>query len=301
MPVKKFSEMNSPESDNSIPRPALPADLHDSIGPFLQKLVDETDPLARREADPVGMVWRYDAPADREVAGLVASTLAYGRVGVLREAIAEVFDVLGPSPADFLMQARAAVLSEGLADFVYRMTRGPDLVDLLVAIGRTLRQHGSLEGLYASTDGGHLARASAFVRALRAERVRDELTRGFRYLLPDPADGSTTKRLHMYFRWMVRGPDEVDFGIWSAAEPARLVIPLDTHTSRICRYLGLTTRKSTDLKTAIEVTNALREVDPDDPLRFDFSLAHLGISGRCIHRRSPEHCPGCPIEAVCRL
>jgi uncharacterized protein (TIGR02757 family) len=78
-------------------------------------------------------------------------------------------------------------------------------------------------------------------------------------------------------------------------------MPLDTHTSRICRYIGLTDRKSVDGKTARQVTDALRELDPDDPIKYDFAICHLGISESCIHERSEEHCPDCPLESICRL
>lgn len=267
------------------------------LGSFLDELVAQTDHLARRESDPIGLVHRYQAPEDREVAALIASCLAYGRVDLLRRAVATVFDVLGDHPALAVTELRADILE----DFVYRMTRGPDLYDLFTAVARVRADWGSLEACYADGDGTHLERAIRLVERLHERRHRRELARGFRYLLPNPADGSTTKRLHMFFRWMVRGPDEVDFGQWTAVTPAELIMPLDTHTSRLCRYLGLTSRKATDLRTAIEVTDALRALRPDDPLVYDFALAHLGISGSCIHRRSEEHCPGCPIEAVCGL
>jgi uncharacterized protein (TIGR02757 family) len=189
-----------------------------------------------------------------------------------------------------------------LRDFVYRMTRGEDVVDLLAGIHAVRDEYGSLEQAYASAPADdHLGRASHFVGELRAGRARDEFTRGLRYLLPDPADGSATKRLHLFFRWMGRGPDGIDLGLWSSLDPADLVMPLDTHTSRLCRYIGLTDRKSADLKAALEVTESLRMMDLDDPLKYDFPLCHLGISGGCIHRRSEEHCPTCPIESVCTL
>jgi uncharacterized protein (TIGR02757 family) len=301
-PRSKSSPENPGRSDAD---PAFAAhdadDPHARLGPFLDALLEDIDYLERREADPIGLVHRFEDDRDREVAALIASSLAYGRVSLLRQAIGEVFDVLGDRPARLLQDVAPGQLSEPLDGFVYRMSRGPDLVDLLWAIGEALRQYDTLEALYASGDGSHLQRASHLVQFLRGARLRAPLTRGFRYLLPDPADGSATKRLHMFFRWMVRGPDTIDFGIWDAATPDELVIPLDTHTSRLCRYLGLTQRKTANLRTAIEVTDALRAIDPDDPLRYDFALAHLGISGRCVHRRSPEHCPGCPIELVCQL
>jgi uncharacterized protein (TIGR02757 family) len=268
---------------------------------LLDKLLRERDPDAERHRDPVEIVWRYDRSADREVVALIASCLAYGQVELLKDAITRALEPLGARPADTLHTDPETAGAE-LDDFVYRMTRGPDLADLYVAIGRLLGRFGSLEGAYRAGDGEtHLERASAFVRRLRALRSRESVERGFRYLLPDPADGSACKRLHLFFRWVGRGPDGVDLGLWSALEPSELMMPLDTHTSRICRYIGLTDRKSVDGKTVREVTASLREMDPDDPIKYDFAICHLGISESCIHEYSEDHCPTCPIEPVCQI
>ena len=105
----------------------------------------------------------------------------------------------------------------------------------------------------------------------------------------------------MLLRWMVRGPDTVDFGDWAALGTERLTIPLDTHVHRIGRYLGLTKRRSPDWKTAQEITGVLRTFDAKDPLRYDFALAHLGISGRCPTYRVPDICSSCRLNAVCQL
>ncbi len=289
------------------------------LKPLLEETLKRCNGERRRENDPVGMAWAFTHDEDREVVSLFASSLAYGRVDLLRRAIDQVLQPMGDRPAEFLRQVEPSVLG-GLWDgFVYRMTRGPDITDLATAIQKTLRIEGSLENLYLKTPdksrpcrldrdsplissrAEHLARASEFVMTLRDRRRRPEVVRGFRYLLPDPADGSACKRLHLFFRWMARGPDLVDFGIWKNLPPAMLVMPLDTHTARLCRYLGLLERKSIDNKAAIEVSRRLQQFDPRDPLKYDFALCHLGISGRCIHRRSPEHCPNCPIEAACIL
>lgn len=302
--VKNSSKKNPkpPNGDRLNTAPFVDEEyLRDVLRPFLEDVVDSTDLVARRDNDPVGIVHGYDDPADQEVAALVASSLAYGQVAVLREAVREVLAVLGAAPARALLRPEIDRWSDDLSDFVYRMTRGPDVIDLFVATGSVLREHGSLHGCYLAEDGTHLDRASHLVQTLRRSGHRPDVSRGFRYLIPDPADGSTTKRLHMFFRWMVRGPDAIDLGLWDDVSPADLLMPLDTHTSRICRYLGLTSRASTDRKTAEQVTAALRVMRPADPLYFDFALAHLGISKRCIHRRSPDHCPGCALEPVCGL
>lgn len=268
---------------------------------FLDRLLNRRAPARARSNDPVEIVWDYDEPRDREVVALVASCLAYGRVELLKDAIRRSIAPLGSHPARAL-RTDPGRARDALDSFVYRMTRGPDLMDLFVAIGTLLRTFGSLEAAYAaSPETEHLSLASRFVRRLRRGRRREELHRGFRYLLPDPADGSACKRLHLFFRWMGRGPDGVDLGIWQSLSPSELLVPLDTHTSRICRYLGLTDRKSVDGTMARQVTEGLRALDPDDPVKYDFALCHLGISESCIHERSLQHCPNCPIEPVCRL
>lgn len=269
---------------------------------FLNDLITEFDSLERRAHDPVDLVWNYSAPEDQEVVALLTSCLAYGRVELLKRATSQILANLGPRPSQFLREVDHADLPVLLESFVYRMSRGADVADLLAGISHQLKTHGSLENAYLQSHAAtHLGRASDFVQAIRAGRIRPNVERGLRYLLPDPADGSTCKRLHLFFRWVARGPDTIDLGIWQSLKPADLMMPLDTHTSRLCRYIGLTSRSSVDGKMAEEVTNSLRQLDPIDPLRFDFALCHLGISRRCIHRRSPDHCPGCPIEAICTL
>lgn len=268
---------------------------------FLDSAVESTQTAERRQADPVSVVREYDTSEDREIAALICACLAYGRVDLVRDAARRALAPLGPSPARTLRETEIAHWPQVLDRYVYRMTRGADLADLYAALRQVLQSHGSLEALYVATPGSHLDRASAFVQTLRAGRIRTEEARGLRYLLVDPADGSAAKRMHMFFRWVARPDDGVDLGLWSALEPADLVMPLDTHTSRISRYIGLTTRKSTDLKAAQDVTESLAALRPEDPLYYDFALAHLGIGGSCIHRRSEDHCPSCPLEAVCRL
>lgn len=267
---------------------------------YLEELLEAHDPDRHLAQDPVRVVHQYEGHADREVAGLIAACLAYGQVDKVIDAADRALAPLGSSPAETLRRRRD--WRGALENFNYRMTDDDALADLYAAISTTLSTEGSLEELYRniSTDD-HRTTASQFVRRLRDRRLRDDLARGFRYLLPDPADGSACKRLHLYFRWMGRAPGPIDPGVWTAIRPRQLRMPLDTHTSRLCRYIGLTDRKSVDGKAVEDVTDSLRQLDPEDPIRYDFALAHLGIADDCIHERSEEHCPGCPIEAICTL
>lgn len=285
----------------------MTSSLHPKLKVLLEDTIAASSPEIRRENDPVGIVHPYIFQEDQEIAALFASALAYGRVELVRQAITQALAPLGDRPASFLRETNPEALLQLWPDFVYRMTRGEDLADLARAIAITLRREGSLAALYIQdapakpiqTRQVHLQQAAAFVDALRQRRHRSELHRGFRYLLPSPADGSACKRLHLFFRWMARGPDVIDLGLWPALAPSALVMPLDTHTSRICRYLGLLERKSVDQKAALQVSERLATLHSEDPLRYDFALCHLGISQRCIHRYSPDHCPQCPIAPAC--
>jgi len=117
---------------------------------------------------------------------------------------------------------------------------------------------------------------------------------GLKQLFPSPENGSACKRMNLFLRWMVRTKD-IDLGVWNKIHPSKLIIPLDTHIARISRCLGLTKRKAPDWKTAKEITESLKKLDPDDPLKYDFALCHQGISGLCKGERSKDTCASCAI------
>jgi uncharacterized protein (TIGR02757 family) len=281
---------------------------------LLNNWLEGFDPTAWRARDPVSLVWAYEDPRDQEIAALVASSLAYGRVDLVVRAGRQALEVLGSAPSVTLAGLTDNALEGAYAGFVYRMTQGADLADLLRGVRELQAEFGSLEGAYLELGDAAIAaqgeepglaapilRASALVQGLRERRIREEVARGLKYLVTDPAEGSAAKRLHLFLRWVVRGPDAVDLGCWERVSAADLRMPLDTHTARMTRYLGLLTRQTLDARAVEEVSAALRELDAADPARFDFPICHLGISGGCIHRRSEEHCPSCPLESACVL
>ena len=287
------------------------------MGPFLEALAASVDHAARREADPVRFAHRYETREDREVAAVIAACFAYGRVAGFTPVLERIFDLAddrgGPRAwvDGFDVERDAAAL----APLVYRWNRGVDVSLLalglrdLLAGGRSLEEH-----LPAPVEArADLAEAlDAFIGALRGAATRaapaldlgatsfEQLPRGFRTFLPRPGDGSATKRWWMFLRWMVRPVTEgVDLGLWTRARPSELLVPVDTHVLRLSRFLGLTSRRDGSLRTAREITAALRRIDPLDPVRFDFALAHLGISGACRGRRDDEVCPACPLHGAC--
>ncbi len=225
--------------------------------------------------DPLEFLHGYARARDREVVGLVASSLAYGRVGQILRSVSQVLGHLGPSPAEFLEHASAETLREAFAGFRHRFTDGSELADLLQAAGRIIREYGSVQACFlrgyrpADTDITHAL--AAFARELKSRMSAQENT-----LLPCPERGSACKRLHLYLRWMVRR-DAVDPGGWEGVSKARLIVPLDVHMHRICTGLGLTTRRQADLRTAREITASFRKIAPDDPVKYDFALTRVGI------------------------
>ena len=243
------------------------------------------------ESDPVGIVRRFDDPEDREIVGLIAAGLAYGRVASIRGSLQNLLERLGPRPSRFIASfdpVRDAALFDG---FVHRFTRGRDVALLLHLVRQVRERAGSLESFFVEGDvdpktptlGPALDSFGERLFALDARPfVRDGVVPhrdGARWLLPLPAGGSACKRSCLFLRWMVRPDDGVDCGVWSRVSPSRLVLPLDTHLLRVVRALGWTQRKSAGWPMALEATARLRALDPADPIRFDFALSRLGILG----------------------
>ena len=251
--------------------------------------------------DPIQFAKRYERRDDQEVVAFIASALAYGRVSLIAGAVEEVLTWMGTHPADWIRETELPEFRKATRHFNYRMTKHDDMFDFLCGLQGVLRLHSSLEAAFLAGGDVHLDRAIFLVDEIRNHRNSEHLNRGLRYLLPSPRDGSCTKRLHLFLRWVCRGPDEVDLGIWTRVSPVDLVAPLDTHTARIWRYVGLTNRRTCDLKAALEISAKLRLIAPRDPLQYDFAVCHLGISGKCLHRRAIDPCSACALEPICGL
>ncbi|MGC4115865.1 MAG: DUF2400 family protein [Myxococcales bacterium] len=207
-----------------------------------------------------------------------------------------------------------ASTSEGTAPclptFPIASIRRPIPAALFAAAGTVQREAGSLgqafaEALNESEGCGRRSRASphGFAAALPRRRSRPVLgpMRGFHHLLPEPERGGACKWLLLLLRWMVRGGpcDPIDLGLWKGVPTSALVIPLDTHVARIALNLGLTRRSDLSWATAEDVTASLRQLDPEDPVRYDFALCHHGMSGACPRRRSKEACGPCRLAPHC--
>jgi uncharacterized protein (TIGR02757 family) len=133
---------------------------------------------------------------------------------------------------------------------------------------------------------------------LHSKSTNGAASKGLKYLLSDPANGSPCKRLNLFLRWMARN-DDVDAGIWKSVDKAKLIIPVDTHMARLCKILGLYQRKTVTLAAAVEITDSFAAIAPDDPVKYDFALSRIGIVEDCNGRYRPQ-CETCELLGFCK-
>jgi uncharacterized protein (TIGR02757 family) len=260
--------------------------------------------------DPIHIVRRYSRDDDREVVGFVAAALAFGRVASVMQSIERVLAIAGPRPAAYVRAFEPRRHAPAFANVVHRWTRGPDLVALVWVMRQMIDTAGSIEGFFAeqfdaaASDVEHAldsfsARALALDldAAYGKQRGRAKARLGVCYFFPRPSAGSGCKRLNLFLRWMVRR-DALDLGVWTRVPPAKLIVPLDTHVIRVGRCLRLTNYVSPGWPMARQITASLRQLDPDDPVKYDFALCHLGMMNACGFSRAQADSQ-CPLRGLC--
>lgn len=225
--------------------------------------------------DPISIPHRYSRRQDIEITGLLASTIAWGNRKAIVKSAGEMADRLGPDPYDFVMSASESDIDR-LSSFVYRTFQKEDLPSMVRALRSIYESdpEGGLERLVAPREGETLREGLIRLRAALAPHIAERT----RKHIADAGRGAAAKRLCMFTRWMVRPSARgVDFGLWESISPSKLIMPLDVHTGRTSRALGLLTRKQDDWKAAAELTSALAAFCPGDPVRYDFALFSIGI------------------------
>lgn len=264
--------------------------LDDSgIKQLLDRFYGEYNFRERILHDPIEFPHRYRRPEDIEIAGFIAACLSYGRVDLFKPIIERILSIMGNSPYDFLINFGVKKQGSLFSGIRYRFNKNRDIICLLYILGEVLRRYGRIEKAFKGSykrddvDIGHAL--TGFVDHLQSVDTSDVYGRDIRpdgliQFFPFPSKGSACKRMNLFLRWMIRDKD-IDFGIWKGIPKNKLIIPLDTHIARISRCLGFTKRVSNDWKTAVEITEALKKLDPEDPLKYDFAMCHHGISGLC--------------------
>lgn len=251
--------------------------------------------------DPVQIVRRYSRLDDREIVAFIAAGLAFGRVSSVMASIEALCSALGAHPAAAVRTFDPATDRTRFDGLGHRWTRGRDLAALIWVLGRLLETYGSIERAFgegvdpgAADVGPAIEAFSTRARAVDLTPVYGRMPRkpGVWFFFSRPSSGSACKRLNLFLRWMVRR-DRVDPGGWTSVPARQLVVPLDTHTIRTGRCLRLTRRQSPGWKMAADITAALRAVDRNDPVRFDFSLCHVSMMGACGYasERGNSQCP----------
>lgn len=275
------------------------------LKPTLDGLYDSFN-VADSAVDPIQAVRRFAAADDQEIVAFIAAGLAFGRVSIVMQSIQRVVGVMGDSPAQFVRDFTPSRDSEPLRDFVHRWVRGIDIVALLWVLRQILERSGSLEAFFLEGDpGGDDVRDAldsfatrAMALDLRGAYGRVPAKPGISCFFPRASAGSACKRLNLFMRWMVR-QDALDLGLWTRVSPSRLIVPLDTHIIRVGRCLQLTRYTSPGWAMAADITRALRALDPADPVKYDFSVCHLGMMNACGFE-TPRGDTQCPLKGVCR-
>lgn len=238
------------------------------------------------ETDPVQIPHLFSQKEDIEIAGFLSATIAWGNRKTIIKNAHKMMDLMGNSPYDFVMSHNNNDL-ERLAPFVHRTFNGQDFTGFVKGLQHIYNNHNGLEAAFAKNqsrvDGANSMQKSIseFKKLFFGtddSKIAKQMPNRTQKHISDPMKNSAAKRINMYLRWMCRQDNKgVDLGIWKSISPSLLSCPLDVHSGNVARKLGLLTRKQNDGKALAELDLKLRELDPIDPVKYDFALFGLGV------------------------
>lgn len=243
---------------------------------FLEEKYHQYNRAAFIESDPVQIPRMYEDPRDIEIAGFLAATIAWGQRRTIIYNMNRLLGMMNHTPHEFLLQAEEDDL-EMFRVFKHRTFNGEDCIFFLKSLKNIYQHHGGLGGVFESSYRRHgdLRQVLSDFRGVFFEIPYPSRTQKH---VADIRKKSSAKRLNMFLRWMVRrDPKGVDFGLWTGIPPSDLYMPLDVHSGKVARKLGLLKRKQNDWPAVEELTAQMREFDPDDPVKYDFALFGLGV------------------------
>ncbi len=230
--------------------------------------------------DPVQFVHRYKNKEDIEIAGFIASMFAYGKREVFIEKLNHIFNLTGSNILEYVKSFDKN--DNNIKNCDYRFSKDCDLIEIFKILNMLYSENETLESLFKYSYGNKKEIWDMFQGAVDyfyARVDKNNITRGFYHLLPNPEKKSALKRLNMLLRWFVR-KSEVDIGIWKFIDKSELLIPLDTHVAKISRLLGLLKRNDNAYESVIELTNNLKMFDSKDPVKYDFALFGYGVNNK---------------------
>jgi len=242
---------------------------------FLDFKVEQYNSPTFIESDPISIPHRFSQKEDIEIAGFLVATISWGnRKGIVKSG-ERMVELLGDSPYDFVMSHKANQLKP-LDDFVHRTFNGSDLKYFIGALRRIYSLHGSIETIFSkqATEDSLQPAIHHFKKLFFSAPHPERMTKH----ISDPLKGSAAKKINMYLRWMIRKDNcGVDFGLWKTISPNILSCPLDVHSGNVARKLGLLDRTQNDSRAVQELDLALRNMDKNDPVKYDFALFGLGV------------------------
>lgn len=249
----------------------------------LQALLDEAYERYATAAflaeDPIQVPRAFARREDAETIGFLTATIAWGQRKTIIANAWKLVRAMDGAPFDFVMHASPAELDR-LEGFVHRTFNGTDLRHFVMGLRHLHTTYGGLEqGFLPSEAQATLPPMAEMIALFRERFFAPAHAARTRKHVADPSKGSNAKRINMYLRWMVRPNDRgVDLGLWKRIPRSMLHVPLDVHTGRVARELGLLHRKQDDWKSVVELTEALRRFDAEDPVKYDIALFALGVN-----------------------
>ncbi len=242
---------------------------------FLEKKVNLYNHPNFIESDPIQIPHLFSQKEDVEIAGFLSATIAWGNRKMIIKNAHKMMDLMGNSPYDFVMSHSEENL-EPLETFVHRTFNGQDFVGFIKGLQHVYKNHDGLEAVFAKNqETDSMQKSISEFKKIFFEISHQNRTQKH---ISDPMNGSAAKRINMYLRWMCRQDNKgVDLGIWKSIAPSLLSCPLDVHSGNVARKLGLLNRKQNDGKALSELDLKLRELDPNDPVKYDYALFGLGV------------------------
>lgn len=242
---------------------------------FLEEKVTYYNTVAFVDSDPIQVPHYFDSKENIEIAAFLTACISWGnRKSIINNAFNIIYR-MEFSPYEFVMSHSQEDL-KALNGFVHRTFNEDDLKQFVISLKHLYSNHNGLEGIfntYAEPDSLQFAIHKLKHHFFEIPHLRRSLKH-----ISDPLKNSAAKRINMFLRWMVRSDAAaVDFGLWKSISPAQLSCPLDVHTGNVARKLGLLKRNQNDAKAVKELDAALRELDPADPVKYDFALFGLGV------------------------
>jgi len=227
--------------------------------------------------DPISIPHRFTKKEDIEIAGFLAATLSWGQRKTILSKSLQLMELMENQPYAFLIQSDEKEFHR-FADFKHRTFNGDDCIGIFHALKAIYLNHGGLERIFS--EGFNKGGAFSAIENLSQTLFSYPHLRRTEKHIAKPSKGSAAKRVNMFLRWMVRKDSYgVDFGIWKDISPSQLICPLDLHSGRIARQLGILKRTTDDWKAAVELTENLKLYDPNDPVKYDFALFGTGVNG----------------------